>query len=363
MNNTGSWRIPLGITFLWAIVLGFGIIFFPESPRYNFRHGRIEQCRNTLSMLYGVPSNHKVIVEELAEIKDQLEAEKGAPRGLRGLFEMFQGPRMKYRLALGVALQAFQQLTGANYFFYYGTVIFNGAGISNTFVTQMILGGVNFGTTFGGLYVIEHFGRRKSLITGGIWMFVCFMVFASVGHFSLNVSNPPATPGAGKAMVVFACLFITGYAMTWGPQVWAIVSELYPTRYRSKSMAIATASNWLWNFLISFFTPFITGDIDFAYGYVFAGCLFVAVVTVYLFVLEGKGKTLEEMDMMYVMHVKPWKSSSWVPPPPEERITTANTLDQRMPQNVQEGDGDATKEGNQNRHVEDNQDLAVSRGS
>ena len=337
MESTASWRIPLGITFLWTLVLGLGIILFPETPRYNYRHGRIERSRDTLSKLYGVPPNHKAIIEEMEEIKEQLEAEKEAPRGIRGLFEMFQGPRMLYRLALGVALQAFQQLTGANYFFYYGTVIFNGAGISNTFVTQMILGGVNFGTTFGGLYVIEHFGRRKSLITGGIWMFICFMIFASVGHFSLNIEDPPATPAAGKAMVVFACLFITGYAMTWGPQVWAIVSELYPTRYRSKAMAIATASNWLWNFLISFFTPFITSAIDFAYGYVFAGCLFVAVLTVYFFVLEGKGKTLEEMDMMYIMRVRPWRSSRWVPPPPEERVTTGDALDRRKQNPGEEG--------------------------
>lgn len=103
-------------------------------------------------------------------------------------------------------------------------MIFNGAGISNVYVTQMILGGVNFGTTFGGLYAIEHFGRRKSLIAGGIWMFVCFMIFASVGHFSLDIKTPANTPGAGKAMVVFACLFITGFAMTWGPFVWAIVA-------------------------------------------------------------------------------------------------------------------------------------------
>jgi SP family sugar:H+ symporter-like MFS transporter len=181
-----------------------------------------------MAKLYGVPQTHRVIVQELAEIKDQLEAESAAKRGFQGFIEMFQGPRMRYRIILGVTLQALQQLTGANYFFYYGTcrrkpypgrvysqrrlgtVIFRGAGISNSFVTQMILGGVNFGTTFGGLYIVEHFGRRKSLITGGIWMFCCFMVFASIGHFSLDIENPPATPGAGKAMVVFACLFITG---------------------------------------------------------------------------------------------------------------------------------------------------------
>jgi SP family sugar:H+ symporter-like MFS transporter len=362
ITNTASWRIPLGITFLWGLILGFGILLFPESPRFEYRMGRIDIAKRTMSKLYGVPENHRVIVHEILEIQEQLDAEKGAKGGWHGWIEMFQAPRMPYRIVLGVVLQALQQLTGANYFFYYvsfaqfqslglfdfrqilvpapetnlflsllqGTVIFNGAGISNTYVTQMILGGVNFGTTFGGLYVIEHFGRRKSLIAGGIWMFICFMVFASVGHFSLDVKNPPATPGAGKAMVVFACLFITGFAMTWGPMVWAIVAELYPSRYRARAMALATASNWLWNFLIGFFTPFITGDIDFAYGYVFAGCLFVAVLVVYFFVLEGKDKTLEEMDMMYVMRVKPWESAKWETPAPEEQLTTAQLMDRRV---------------------------------
>jgi len=65
----------------------------------------------------------------------------------------------------------------------------------------MILGGINFGTTFFGLYVVEKFGRRKSLIIGGLWMFVCFMVFASVGHFSLDQKVPENTPGAGTAMI------------------------------------------------------------------------------------------------------------------------------------------------------------------
>jgi SP family sugar:H+ symporter-like MFS transporter len=116
---------------------------------------------------------------------------------------------MPYRIFLGIMLQALQQLTGASNLFYYGTVVFNGAGIKYTYVTQMILGVVNFGTTFGVSVSLEHFQCRKSLITGGIWMFVCFIVFVSVGYFSLNVHDPPQTPGAGKAMVVFACLFIT----------------------------------------------------------------------------------------------------------------------------------------------------------
>ncbi|KAJ5707162.1 Major facilitator superfamily domain general substrate transporter [Penicillium malachiteum] len=353
MDNTASWRIPLGITFLWGLILGLGILLFPESPRYNYRNGQVAAAKTTMAKLYGVPENHRVIIHEILEIQEQLEAEQGPRGGMYGWVEMMQAPRMPYRIVLGMVLQSLQQLTGANYFFYYGTTIFNGAGISNVYVTQMILGGVNFGTTFGGLYVIEHFGRRKSLITGGIWMFVCFMIFASVGHFSLDINTPANTPAAGKAMVVFACLFITGFAMTWGPMVWAIVAELYPSRYRARAMALATASNWLWNFLISFFTPFITSDIDFAYGYVFAGCLFFAVLVVYFFVIEGKDKTLEEMDMMYVMRVPPWKSSQWTPPAPEHQLTTSQLMDRRVAEQYdqEEEDNAAKKQGETPGHV------------
>ncbi len=182
----------------------------------------------------------------------------------------------------------------------------------------MILNGINFGVTFIGLYLVEHYGRRKSLIAGSIWMFVCFMIFASVGSFSLNQDDPTATPGAGTALIVFACLFILGYATTWGPMVWAIIGELFPGRYRAKGMALSTASNWTWNFLIAFFTPFITNAIDFKYGYVFAGCNLVAGLVVYLFVIEGQGRTLEELDTMYLERVPPRKSAKWVAPSKEE---------------------------------------------
>ncbi|KAJ5290779.1 hypothetical protein N7478_000030 [Penicillium angulare] len=307
MDGTSQWRITLGLTFLFALVLGGGMAFFPESPRFEFRHGKVESCQSTLAKLYGIPEYHIRILEEMDEIREQFEAESESQKW----HEFITAPRMFYRIVLGMALQSLQQLTGSNYFFYYGTTIFEGAGISNSFITQVILGAVNFGTTFGGLYVVENFGRRKSLIFGAIWMFVMFMIFSSLGHFVLDRQNPENTPGAGKGMIVVACFFIAGYAMTWGPMIWAIVAELFPSKYRAKGMALATASNWAWNFLISFFTSFITSAIDFAYGYVFAGCLFVAVFVVYFFVIEGKGRTLEELDYMYVNNVKPWKSSSY----------------------------------------------------
>ena len=116
----------MGISFLWVLILGVGIIFFPESPRYDYRHGRIEEAKRTMTKLYGVSDNHRVVAEELAEIHEKHEEE--LLHKDQKWWEMFTGPRMAYRIALGVSLQALQQLTGANYFFYYGTVIFKSTG-------------------------------------------------------------------------------------------------------------------------------------------------------------------------------------------------------------------------------------------
>lgn len=320
-NNSGSWRIVLGLGWVWTIILGFGILAFPETPRYDYRRGHIKRATQTLCRIYGAPEHHWSIRTQLEEIESKFKAESQVKVGpVQEFINMWRTPRMAYRIAIGVGLQALQQLTGANYFFYYGTTIFKSVGI-NSFVTQIILNTINFGVTFIGLYLVEHYGRRKSLIAGSIWMFICFMVFASVGHFSLDRQNPQNTQGAGVALICFACFFILGFATTWGPMIWTIMAEIYPGRYRAKAMALATASNWTWNFLIAFFTPFITKAIDFRYGYVFAACNILAAAVVYFFVIEGQGRTLEEIDTMYLERVLPWKSSKWVPPSPTEMAT------------------------------------------
>lgn len=322
-SNSGSWRIPMGVGFIWPLILGLGILFFPESPRFAYRKGRVEEARTTMAKFYGVSENHREVQREIGEIKEKHDLEVSL--GKRPWIELITGPRMAYRTALGIVLQALQQLTGANFFFYYGTTIFKATGINNSFVTAMILGGVNFGMTFFGLYIVERFGRRKALIVGGIGMTVNFLIFASVGSFALNNADPTATPAAGAAMIVFACLFIAFYATTWGPIIWCIVGELFPSHYRARSMALVTSSNWTWNFLIAFFTPFIVGDVGFKYGYVFASCNFAAVLIVYFFVCETQGRTLEEIDTMYISKVKPWKSSKWVPPSTSEEALVDRT--------------------------------------
>lgn len=139
----------------------------------------------------------------------------------------------------------------------------------------------------------------------------CFMIYSFVGHFALNQNDPSSTPAPGNVLIVFSCLFIAAFATTWGPIVWAVVGELYPPKYRAPCMALATASNWLWNFLISFFTRFITGAIDYLYGLVFGGCCLALFVIVFVFVIETKDRSLEEIDTMYILGVNPITSARW----------------------------------------------------
>ncbi|KAH6718345.1 MFS transporter [Leptodontidium sp. MPI-SDFR-AT-0119] len=181
-----------------------------------------------------------------------LEEKLAAEETTTGLLEVFKGKRMMYRILLGVGIQAFQ---------HYGTTIFSSVGTSNSFATQIILGPVNVVCTLPGLYMVEKLGRRKCLMLGALWMSICFL--------------------------------------------------MYPGKYRSQSIAFCSASNWFFNFYLAFFTPLITDQIDFAYGYVFAGCNLCAAILIYFFLIglheipEPNGKSLEEIDTMYLLEVPP----------------------------------------------------------
>ncbi|KAH9884210.1 general substrate transporter [Cubamyces lactineus] len=312
IDGSGSWRTVVGIGLLWPLILGIGILFMPESPRWLTAHGRFPEARRAIAATRGIPESeaddHFFVHRELEEMKSAIEFESKVKAGW---LDCFKPQRMQlYRTLLGMTLQMFQQLTGANYFFYYGATVFTAVGIQDSFVTQIILGAVNFGCTFGGMYVMERFGRRFPLIIGGVWQSIWLFVFAAAG----TAKDPRENKGIGELMIVSACLFILGYAMTWAPGVWILIGETFPTRTRARQASLSTASNWLWNFLLAFFTPFITRAIDYRYGFVFAACNLTGAVIVYFFLYESSDLSLESVDMMYCDPTcKPWTSRTWAP--------------------------------------------------
>jgi hypothetical protein len=111
-GKKASWMITMGLSFVFAAILGFGIIFFPETPRYDFRRGRVEQAKKTMTRIYGVSDNHWSVHTELEEIRIKLEEETQKNSPMVEWYNMFFAPKMFYRIALGMLLQMFQQLTG-----------------------------------------------------------------------------------------------------------------------------------------------------------------------------------------------------------------------------------------------------------
>ncbi|KAG9095575.1 hexose transporter hxt1, partial [Ceratobasidium sp. 370] len=312
--NSASWRVVIAIGLVWAILLGVGILFMPESPRWLLKRGRVAEAESSIARVRGfkVDDHHEHVLRDLKEMQDSVKYEQSLSHA--GWLDCFRPQRKTlYRTLLGMSLQSLQQLTGANYFFYYGATVFNSVGIQDSFVTQIILGAVNFGCTFLGLYVMERFGRRVPLMIGGVWQACWLFVFAAAG--TARDPTLPENQNIGKLMIVSACLFILGYASTWAPGIWILIGETFPTRTRAKQGALATASNWIWNFLIAFFTPLITRRIKYRYGFIFASCNLLGAIVVFFFLYESSSLSLEAVDVLYNdPEVKPWTSRDWQPP-------------------------------------------------
>ncbi|QRC93758.1 hypothetical protein JI435_039430 [Parastagonospora nodorum SN15] len=315
-DTDASWRIVIGMGIAFSLPLGAGILVVPESPRWLAGRGRWEDARMALARLRGrkADPNHELVNDDFNEMKATIEEQNKAGRGTWK--ECFTGqpsgiPRLVYRTLLGCALQFFQQWTGVNYFFYYGATVFNAAGIEDPIQTQLILGAVNVAMTIPGLYLIERLGRRLPLIVGGLWQAVWLLVFAVIGI----VRPPGENPSSGVVMIVSACMFIASFACTWGPFVWVVIGEIFPLRVRAKQASLATAFNWLGNFLLAFLTPYANEGIGYSFGFVFFACNFIAAGIVYFFVFESRALSLESVDMMYSDgSIKPRASKKWVPP-------------------------------------------------
>ncbi|GAV49162.1 hypothetical protein ZYGR_0N05680 [Zygosaccharomyces rouxii] len=312
--NSVQWRVPLGLCFLWAIFMLVGLMVVPESPRFLLEKGFKEEAIQSVSRLNKLPQDHPTVIEELESINAAIEV--GRLEGEASWKELFSNRGQIFRrVKIGAMILSLQQLTGNNYFFYYGTTIFRTIGLDDSFETSIILGVINLVSTFVALWTVDRFGRRKSLLTGSLAMSACFLIFASVGVTKLwpHGRDEPSSKPAGNAMVAFACLFIFSFATTWAPTAYVIVSETYPLRVKNRAMAIAVGCDKMWGFLIGFLTPFITSSIHFYYGYVFLGCLIFSFFYVFFFVCETKGLTLEEVNEMYEEGTKAWHSSNWTP--------------------------------------------------
>jgi sugar porter (SP) family MFS transporter len=332
-TDSSSYRIPIGLQLLFAIILGTGLFFLPESPRYFVKKGKIEEARIALGRVRGQPPTSDYIESELSEIIANAEYERRVipDTGYFGSWahcfsgSLFKASSNVRKTILGTSLQMMQQWTGVNFVFYYSTPFLQSTGaISNVFLMSLIFTLVNVLSTPISFWLVERFGRRPMLIYGAVGMFICEFIVAIIGvtvgfnqtHLDAAGNTVANNLSAVNAQVAFIAIYIFFFATTWGPGAWVLIGEIFPLPIRSRGVALSTASNWLWNCIISVITPYLVGtseaNLRSSVFFLWGGLCFCCFVYAYFLVPETKGLTLEQVDRM-LEEVTPRKSGNWKP--------------------------------------------------
>ncbi|KAF2641480.1 high affinity glucose transporter RGT2 [Massarina eburnea CBS 473.64] len=324
-RDTGSYRIPIAVQFLWAIILAVGLALLPDSPRFFVKKGKLDKAAKALSRVRGQPVDSEYIQDELAEIIANHEYEMsitGQTSYLGSWAACFEGKisapsSNARRTTLGIVMQMMQQLTGINFIFYFGTVFFQQLGtISNPFMISLVTTLVNVLSTPISFFLVEKLGRRTLLIYGAGFMITFQFI---VGIIGATAGQPgKGNDSATKAMIAFICLNISSFAITWGPCAWIVIGEIFPLTIRSRGVGLATSSNWFWNCIIGVITPYLVSDqpnsakLGSNVFFMWGGLCCVSFLFAFFFVPETKGLTLEQVDKM-LEESTPRTSSKWKP--------------------------------------------------
>lgn len=299
--SSASYRIPIGIQFLWSIFLCVGMFYLPESPRYYVQKNDLQKALVSLHKLRCLSTDDPDLIEELVEIKANYDYEMSF--GKVTYLDCFRlaGGRHKQglRMITGIGIQTFQQCSGINFIFYYGVNFFASTGVQNYYIISFVTYLVNVIFTVPGIYFIDIIGRRQLLLLGGIGM--------SVSNFTIAIVGVTMTSIEAKSVVsiLFSCIFIACFASSWGGCAWAICSDIYGISIRQKAVSITAATNWLINFVFAYITPYLIHTVSHtaALGnkifFIWGSLNFAGLVFVYFMVYETKGLRLEEVDLMY----------------------------------------------------------------
>jgi SP family xylose:H+ symportor-like MFS transporter len=286
-NLNHGWRLMFWSELLPAALFLLMLFFVPHSPRWLVMKKRDEQARAVLAKLYVDKSRADA---QLAEIKASINQTPSASNS-----KAVAGG-LAFAIFIGVMLSVFQQITGINAILYYGAEIFSnslGYGPQDALKQQLWLGGVNLAFTFVAIFTIDRWGRKPLYLIGTSGM---FLGLSSLG-FTIY------TQQLGIVSLISILVFIGSFAMSMGPVVWVVLSEIFPNRVRSFAMAIAVGAQWLFNGIVANAFPVINrselneqqfnGALPY---FIFASLCVVALVFVWRYMPETKGKTLEEIE-------------------------------------------------------------------
>jgi len=279
-NMTTGWRYMFLSGVIPSLLFIFLLFFIPETPRFLVLKKRNDKALMVLGRTVGDEAE-----SHLKEISSTL-VEKSAPWLSFGAGV----------IVTGILLAAFQQLIGINVVLYYAPKIFQNTGtkLDLSLLQTILVGAVNLLFTVIAIFTVDKLGRKPLLISGGLIMGIAM---AAIG-FTFYSDR------MGIAALIFILLYIAGFAMSWGPVMWVLLSEIFPNSIRS-AMSLATATVWITDLIISWTFPILDDNTwlnekfhhGFAY-WIYALMCILAVIFVWKKVPETRGKTLEQIEKL-----------------------------------------------------------------
>lgn len=280
---TEVWRIMLGTSFIPAMVFLILLRFVPESPRWLAAKGKEDAALEVLKTI--VAANE--VQKEMKDIRINLRQED---MGFSQLFK--KGFRLP--MLIGISLAFLTQISGINAIIYYGPRILEDAGlpISDALGGQVVIGLVNVLFTLVAIWKIDQMGRRPLLIAGVIGIISSLLIIGLL--FFLDSKN---------TVLLLVCImgFIACFAFSYGPVIWVLLSEIFPTRIRGKAMSLATFALWIGTALVGQLTPVLLEKLKPAGTFwLFAIVTLPALWLAIRIIPETKGKTLEEIERYWL---------------------------------------------------------------
>ncbi|MDP8217279.1 MAG: sugar porter family MFS transporter [Candidatus Theseobacter exili] len=286
LSYGGHWRMMLGILMVPSMIMFLGVSFLLKSPRWLVLSDRKDEA---LQVLYRLRNTRKEVMDEIRDIEKSIEIKQSG-------FSLFmQNKNFRKAIFLGITLQAIQQFTGINVVMYYAPKIFKIAGFTTTAEEMwgtVMVGIINVLATFIAIGLVDKLGRKPILFTGFVVMGVSMATIGTMFKIGINTHHAIQFVAIGALL-----MFIVGFAMSAGPIIWVICSEIYPLNGRDLGITISTATNWLCNAIIG--ATFLTLLSDFGYGntfFLYGGLNIIFIFILIYFVPETKGVSLETIE-------------------------------------------------------------------
>ena len=285
-----NWRWMLFSGAIPAVAFFLMLLVIRKSPRWLVKKGRIAEARKNIEDL----SSHEIDSDQtIIDIQESIHIENLSKR-----INLFKKPYRKV-IFIGIFVGIFSQLTGIGVVFYYSAQIFSIAGFSgdSSMFQSVILGVTNLIFTLIAMSVIDKVGRKSLLLFGQLGMVVVLGLFG-YGLLSGNI--------AGYWLVALLVAYIAFFAASQGVVVWVILSEMFPNIIRARGAAMGSFANWVVSASLNFFFPVVIGffgstqvaqQLGMSYAFIFfAFVTFIGYIYLKKYIVETKGKTLEQIE-------------------------------------------------------------------